>query len=96
MPSLRTSELYFLDTNVIVYAMGQPSQASPTTPAQALQGYDPKQHDFNDRLIVQAMRAHGVVRILTADQGFERVKGVTQVSPVGLAKQLGMNEDENQ
>lgn len=159
MPSPRTREPVFLDTNVIVYAMGRSPQAAPATRAletacrrivaalgqgeleavtslvvlqeliyllarwrragrgpglpapqrvvrnvvglcrevftptlaelqQALRGYASHRHDFNDRLIVQAMRARGIARIVTADRDFERTREIRRVDPVALAAQL--------
>jgi len=159
MPSLKKGELYFLDTNVIVYAMGrspdapiatqrlevacrrlleaigredlqavtslvvcqeliyllarwQRTRQGPALPQaqrvvgnvialcqevftptlaelqQALQGYNPQQHDFNDRLIVQGMKSHAVERIVTADKGFDQAGHAGRVDPLTLAEQL--------
>lgn len=56
--------------------------------SRALEGYDPGKHDFNDRLIAEAMRAHGIRHILTADRGFAGVEGIEPVHPGELVGQL--------
>ncbi len=56
---------------------------------QAMQGYDPQRHDFNDRLIVRGMRAHGITWLLTADREFDRFSGIRRADPVALAESLG-------
>jgi predicted nucleic acid-binding protein len=60
--------------------------------SRALEGYDPGKHDFNDRLIAEAMRAHGVRHILTADRGFAGMEEIEPVSPEELAGRLSQEE----
>jgi len=50
--------------------------------ARALEGFDPRSEDFNDRLIVEGMKAHTIERILTADGRFARHHGINVLDPL--------------
>ncbi len=55
---------------------------------RALRAFDPRREDFNDRLILEVMRSHGVRRIVTADRGFPREAGFQVLHPVVWARGL--------
>jgi len=55
---------------------------------RVLEAYNPEQEDFNDRLLVEALRTHGVRWILTADRSFPRVRGIRTLDPRAFAQRL--------
>lgn len=67
----------------------------PTTALEcqrALQTFDPHREDFNDRLILEAMRSHAVRRIVTADRRFPTEAGFQVLHPVDWAETLRASE----
>ena len=59
---------------------------------RALGAYDPEREDFNDRLLVEGMRTHGVGWILTADRTFPRVPEIRVLDPRAFARHLREGE----
>jgi len=60
---------------------------------RALEAYDLEREDFNDRLLVEGMRTHGVGWILTADRSFPRLPEIRVLDPRAFARHL--REEEN-
>lgn len=56
--------------------------------ARALEGFDPRSEDFNDRLIVEGMKAHRIERILTADKSFTRRDEISVLDPLTYVKEI--------
>lgn len=52
---------------------------------KAFAAYEPGKHDFNDLLIVEAMRSHGIKEILTADRDYEQFPGIERLDPLEFA-----------
>jgi len=59
---------------------------------KALASYEPAKHDFNDLLIVEAMRSRGLREILTADRGYEQFEGIERVDPLELEVRLRLKD----
>lgn len=55
---------------------------------KALVSYEPAKHDFNDLLIAEAMRSHGLREILTADRDYEQFEGIERVDLLELEARL--------
>lgn len=62
---------------------------------RALTAYDPHRDDFNDLLILEAMRTHRIQRIVTADRGFTRHPDITVLDPREYRKQLKPSEEDS-
>ncbi len=58
---------------------------------KALATYEPGKRDFNDLLIVEAMRSHSIQEILTADRDYEQFAGIMRVDPFELEARLRPN-----
>lgn len=59
---------------------------------KALAAYEPGKHDFNDLLIVEAMRSHGLREILTADRGYEQFEGIKRTDLLELEAHLRLKD----
>lgn len=59
---------------------------------RALASYEPAEKDFNDLLIVEAMRSHDLREILTADRDYEEFDGIECVDPLKLEECLRLKK----